>query len=203
MPSFEVKNVTYHHLNYPSVSFQAGSTTFLTGPSGVGKSTLFKLLNGVITPTSGQIFYDGQLIETYDALALRRQVLLIGQMATLFDDLTIIDNFHQFFDYRQLAPLADDDVRRFLTICCLDMPLSKNVHELSGGEKQRVFIAIHLALGFDVLMMDEPTSALDQTNSHGVMENIKAYCESLNKTLLVISHDEALTRAFATEVVRL
>ena len=181
---------------YPDLQVEEGQVTFLTGKSGSGKSTLFKLFNGVVSPSRGEVLYRGQNIESLDTLALRRHALLCGQSPYLFDQ-SIADNFAAFHAYRDETPPDEAAMRAFLTLCRADFPLEANCSHLSGGERQRVFIAICLSLRPEALMLDEPTSALDTQNAAGMLENIVAHCKREHITLIVISHDPALTARFA------
>ena len=204
MSLFKLENVNFKDVAlYPDLEIKQGTTTFIRGESGTGKSTLLKLLNGVFTPTTGHIFYEDKELSTYDSIELRRNVLLVGQAAVLFDEQSIKDNFSIFFDYRDLEVPSEDEIINYLTICSIDLPLENDVYQLSGGEKQRVFIAIHLALGFDVLMLDEPTSALDVKNAHALLTNVKEFCKKAGKTLIVVSHDQEIIEKFADDVITL
>lgn len=202
MALFELAHVKWGNLiTYPNLKIKKGITTFITGESGTGKSTLLKLLNGVLTPDSGSVYYVDQPVLDMDAIRLRRQVLLISQAVVLFDEQSIKENFSLFLNYRDQKVPSDDEIKGFLTTCSLDIPLNKCVYELSGGQKQRVFIAIHLALGFDVLLMDEPTSALDENNSYTLLANIKSYCKEKDKSLIIVSHDQAIVANFADDLI--
>jgi putative ABC transport system ATP-binding protein len=194
---FELKNVNFKNIvQYPSFKIPSALTTFICGESGKGKSTLLKLLNGVISPTSGEIFYLGKSLEEYDPILLRREVLLVSQSVFLFD-MSVKENFNEFYSYRNADVLDEDKIRRFLEICAINLPLDSKCHVLSGGERQRVFIAINLSFMPNVLMMDEPTSALDDKNAYVLIENVKAYCKQNGITLLVVSHDAAIAEKFA------
>ena len=204
MALFRLENVTVKQIvRYPNLEIKAGITTFITGESGAGKSTLLKLLNGVLTPTEGSVYYVDQKVLDFDAIKLRHKVLLVSQSAVLFDTYPIKENFKQFFSYRNTRLPSDDEIKDFLAICSIEMPLDKQVYTLSGGERQRVFIAIHLALGFDVLLMDEPTSALDEKNGDLMLAQIKSYCQTHNKSLVIVSHDKEIVKKFADEVIKL
>ena len=202
MALFKLEHVSCEQIiTYPNIEIKESITTFITGESGAGKSTLLKLLNGVLTPTEGSVYYVDQNVLDLDPIKLRRQVLLVSQAAVLFDEQSIKENFKMFFDYRDHSSLSDDEIKDFLRLCSVDLPLESRVYETSGGEKQRIFIAIHLALGFDVLMMDEPTSSLDEKNAHAMLRNIKAYCKENDKSLIIVSHDKEIVEKFADHII--
>ena len=204
MALFKLQNVKYRGVvQYPDFEIKEKVTTFITGESGTGKSTLLKLFNGVITATEGSIYYGDKLVFDIDSIELRRQVLLVSQSAVLFDEQSIKENFSMYFYYRDASIPTDDEINYFLKMCSIEMPLKSRVYELSGGEKQRVFISIHLALGFEVLMMDEPTSSLDEKNGYAMLANIKSYCKENGKSLIIVSHDKEVVEHFADETISL
>jgi putative ABC transport system ATP-binding protein len=203
MPIFKLKNVHYKNiLHYPDIEIQKGITTFISGESGAGKSTLLKLLNGIVSPTSGEIFYRNKNIDDYDQIALRREVLLVGQSAYLFN-MTIKENFREYYAYRDLANISDEDMNFFLQLCAIDFSLDTACETMSGGEQQRIFLAINLSFPSKVLMIDEPLSALDEKNANVLMENIKKHCNECGKTLIVVSHDKAIVEKYADEVINI
>ena len=203
MSLFTLEKVNFENIiNYSDIQILEGGVTFICGDSGTGKSTLLKLLNGVLDPTEGEVIYEGKGLSLYDSMALRRDILLVSQSAYLFNG-TIRDNFATFYEYRELACISDEEMKRYLKICSIDLPLETMSYNLSGGEKQRVFIAICLSFEPKVLMLDEPTSALDERNAFCLMENIKSYCAQQGKTLLVISHDLKIVDYFADYRIQL
>ncbi len=189
-------------LRYPDIRIERGSASFICGRSGTGKTTLLKLFNATQTPADGTITFDGQDIAEMDTIDLRRRVLLAGQKVYLFDD-TIKGNFEQFYAFRGEPCIGEDDMKEFLRLCCVEFPLDTRCQPLSGGEKQRVFLAIHLSMKPQVLMMDEPTSALDKKTSRLLLSQVKAYCADNGITLVAISHDITLTAEFADQVITL
>lgn len=203
MALFTLENVNYKDIiRYPYIKISEGGATFICGESGSGKSTLLKLLNGVISPTDGEITYSDKNIEDHDPITLRREVLLISQSVYLFD-MTIKDNFNEYYAYRELEPISEEAMKSYLDICSVNLPLDSMCSVLSGGERQRVFIAINLSLGAKVFMLDEPTSALDDKNSNTLMENVKAFCKQNDATLLVVSHDRAIADKYADHIISL
>ncbi|TNH04074.1 ATP-binding cassette domain-containing protein [Testudinibacter sp. TR-2022] len=187
-------------LHYPDVQIAAKQVTFLQGASGSGKSTLLRLINATESPTSGQILYQAKNIAQWDTLELRRQVLLLNQRLFLFPQ-TIRQNFQHFYDYLD-KPLPDNaQMSDFLCLCHADFGLDTQCGVLSGGEQQRVFLAIALSLQPKVLMLDEPTSALDNQLAETVLSAVLNYCRQQQITVLAISHDQQLVQRHADAIV--
>jgi putative ABC transport system ATP-binding protein len=203
MPLFSLKEVQFKNIiHYPCIEIPESLATFICGESGCGKSTLLKLLNGTASADSGKILYSGKNIETYDPVALRREVLLCGQAAFLFDG-SILENFAEYYKYRELPALSQDDIYMYLKICAAELPLDMGCTTMSGGERQRVFTAICLSLRPKALLLDEPTGALDDSTANTVMTNIKAFCRENDITPVVVSHNKALAEGFADTIVTL
>ncbi len=203
MALFTIKDVNYKDIvRYPYIEIQSNKATFICGRSGCGKSTLLKLLNGIISPDKGEITYLGKNIESYDPIELRKEVLLVNQTVFLFDR-TIRDNFHEFYEYRDIKKPDDNTIKEYLKICLADFPLDSFCGNLSGGEKQRVFIALCLSFMPKVLMLDEPTSALDEHNSQRLMENIKNFCTNNDISLAVVTHNKSLAEDFGDSILEL
>ncbi len=197
----KLDHVNFENLiDYPDIEIESGRITFICGRSGCGKSTLLRLLNGTVSPQGGGIFFDGRNIDDFDTVALRKELLLVGQTVYLFDS-TIKENFEEFWRYRELPVPSDEEIRSFLSICCADFPLDMSCTSMSGGERQRVYIAIYLSFMPKVLMLDEPTSALDLKTSVLMMENLVSYCKENRITMIVVSHDKALAERFADKII--
>lgn len=201
-PVFRTDALVFHHIRYPDLAIEAGQVVFITGDSGTGKSTLLKLLNGVIPPTSGRVFYEGDDVVRLDPIRLRRRALLVGQSVYLPDG-TIAENFAAFHELRNDPPPNVDAIRRYLELCRADFPLDTSCLTMSGGERQRVFMALCLSFCPRVLMLDEPTSALDTENATGLLENLVAFCRERKMTLVAVSHDRMLVERFAEAVITL
>lgn len=189
-------------ISYPNITILAQQVTFICGESGCGKSTLLKLMSNVVSPDAGVITYQGENIQGYSPVQLRKQVLLCGQFVYLFDK-TIEENFHEFYDYRDLPHLNAQQITQHLDICCLRFPLDTPCATLSGGERHRVFLAICLSLMPNVLMLDEPTAALDDQNANLVLRNVKTFCKERDMTLLVVCHNRALAEQHADHIISL
>lgn len=198
----EWKNLSWEHLTYPDTRLTTPNIYFITGDSGVGKSTLLYLLNERKSKTSGDILYNDTPIEQIDPLILRQHILLVEQAPFLLNG-TIKENFTFIYEQRQLPLLSDEKMMEYLTLCCLDKPLSARCDSLSGGERQRVFLAIAFSLNSEVLLLDEPTSALNETLAHQLMDNIIRFAKKHHKTLMIVSHSQSLIDTYGQHQIHI
>ena len=195
--------VSRNGIFYPDIEIPRNKATFIIGESGTGKTTLLKLFNQMETQSSGTILFFGEDVSrSKHTTDLRTNAVLCGQSVFLFGG-TIKDNFDEFRRYIKLPPLSDDRIVRLLKVCGLECDLGKLCRNMSGGERARVFIAVHLSLTPAVLMLDEPTSALDYDTAVTMMQNIKSYCAENGMTLIVVSHDRSIVDAVADNVIDL
>ena len=187
---------------YDDFSIDKNEVVFVVGKSGSGKSTLLKLINNTLQMKSGRIFYKDENILNIKPVELRRNIIMTSQENFLFD-MTIKENFHEFYKLRDLDKLTDEEIAKFLKITNFDVDVNLDVEKLSGGEKQRVFLAIALSLDPEVLLLDEPTSALDNKTAFDMMKNIVDYCKHNDITLVVVSHAKQLVDEFADKIIDL
>lgn len=202
MTLFELKNVSFKNITTYNLIIKENITTFVCGKSGTGKSTLLKLLNATVSKDSGEIYYKNKSIEQYDTINLRKEVMLVSQNVFLFDD-TIKNNFNKFYEYRNEYVKDDNTKRDMLKLCAIDFDINTDCQNMSGGERQRIFTAIHLSFMPKILMLDEPTSALDAHTSDLLINNLKNYCEQNCITLIIISHDKTLIQKYKDDVINL
>ena len=197
----ETRNLSFRDtIHYQDISIVKDKVNFIVGRSGSGKSTLLRLFNGTLTPSAGEIFYAGDSLLEMDTIELRKKVSLISQSVYLFDS-SIRDNFIQFYEYRGLPAPTNEMILKFLKLSQIDFPLDKDCTTMSGGERQRVYIAIFLSFLPKVLMLDEPTSALDKDNGFNVIKNVINFCKEKEITVIIISHDNNLTETFGENIV--
>lgn len=187
---------------YDDFTINKNEIVFVVGKSGSGKSTLLKLINNTLQMKSGRIFYKDTNILNIKPVELRRNIMMTSQENFLFD-MTIKENFHEFYKLRDLENLTDDEIVKFLKIADFDVDVNLDVEKLSGGEKQRVFLAIALSMRPAVLLLDEPTSALDSNTAFNMMKNIVDYCKHNDITLVVVSHARNLVDEFADKTIDL
>ncbi len=189
-------------IKYQDIQIAKEKVSFIVGRSGSGKSSLLRLFNGTLSASSGDIYYKGNNIHDIDTIELRQEISLISQSVYLFDT-DIRANFKEFYKYRNMDIPSDETMIKFLEICALDFPLDKDCMTMSGGERQRVYIAIFLSFLPKVLMLDEPTSALDKDNSDMVIKNILEFCKEEGITVIVVSHNDQLTEKFAENIIEI
>lgn len=189
-------DLSYKHLNYPNVEIIDNKINFIHGPSGSGKSTLLKLFNKSISPDKGQINFKGQELRKLDSIELRKNITLCGQSSFLFPG-TIYDNFKKYYNLREENLPSKEEIENILEICQIDFDLDKDTYNLSGGEKQRVFIALILSFNPKVVLLDEPTSALDDKTAYKLMENIISYSRAHKITMVIVSHNDGIIEKFS------
>lgn len=189
-------------VEYPDMMINDVVMSFIVGRSGIGKSVLLKLLNSMYSVDDSMILIDNEEINDIDPITLRKDYLLCGQNVFLYAG-TIRENFDSFYTMRKEELLDDASILSFLSITSLDFPLDSKVDTMSGGERQRVFIAIMLSLARKVIMLDEPTSALDKETGSIVMAQIKEYCFNKGLRAFVISHDESLVEMYQDQIINL
>jgi peptide/nickel transport system ATP-binding protein len=196
-------------LDNVSVKVPRGRTVAVVGESGSGKSTLARVITGLLPPLSGQVLFEGKALppalKQRDRDSLRR-IQMIYQMAD-----TAVNPRHRVSDiigrpaelYLGLKGKAREQrVLELLALTELDEKLYDRLPgELSGGQKQRICIARALAAGPDLIICDEVTSALDQIVQEGILKLLLRLQSELNVSYLFITHDIAVVRAIADEIV--
>lgn len=188
-------------IKYPYTEIQKNEFVFITGESGCGKSSFLRLLNLSALPSSGKIYYRGQDIRELPVLEYRRDVLLAPQEIYLFEG-SIIENFNIYRKYCDKPPLRVTEAERFLKICRADFPADLSCRNLSGGEKQRVFLAVFLSCMPKVLLLDEPTAALDEKTASELMSGLKSFCSEEGITAVMVCHSRDLADTFGDRVIR-
>ncbi|MEQ5285254.1 iron efflux ABC transporter ATP-binding subunit FetA [Providencia huaxiensis] len=176
-------------LDNVQINLLAGDFKLITGPSGCGKSTLLKIVASLISPTQGTIKFQGKDITTILPETYRQQVSYCTQTPTLFGQ-TVYDNLVFPYQIRKL-PFNKDKVISDLQMFSLHPSiLEKGIHELSGGEKQRVSLIRNLQFLPQVLLLDEITSALDEENKIKVNEFIHHLASDKKIGVLWVTHDQ-------------
>ncbi len=192
-PALHFHDVNYsiddvHILKNITGTFPKGKITTLVGPSGAGKTTLLKLCNGLISPTSGDIFIHDKPISTYEPVELRRHVGIALQSAPMIKG-TVYHNLALPLEL-QGKKLPERDAIKILVDVGLDKQfLHRKTNDLSGGQRQKVSIARTLINRSEILLLDEITSALDRTSLHEIEELIVKINRMYGTTIIWITHN--------------
>lgn len=179
---------------------------FLTiiGSSGCGKTTVLKLINGLLNPDSGRIIVNGEDIAKIDQIQLRRKMGYVIQEVGLFPHMNIGKNIA----YVPNLIKKDDKnkinmkVKELINMVGLDQEIiSRYPSELSGGQRQRVGLARALAASPEVLLMDEPFGAVDEINRKLLQEEILKIYKTLNVMIVFVTHDIKEAMKLGTRVL--
>jgi len=175
-----------------SLDVRQGETLVLIGSSGCGKSTMLKMVNRLIEPTSGSIEIDGSPIEARDPVELRRSIGYVFQQAGLFPHMTVEENVSVVLRLEgKPHEVRVARARELLELVNLDPHVfaKRFPAELSGGQQQRVGVARALAGEPQCLLMDEPFGALDAINRDKLQSELVDLKKRLGKTILFVTHD--------------
>lgn len=203
-PIINLSHISYNYeevsaLNDISLEIYAGELIFFTGPNGCGKSTLFKLLNGLIFPTKGEYYFDNKKIDKntlQDNIFAKNFHKRIGYIfqnpdvqlfnATVYDEIA--------FGPRQMnldEEIIHQRINELLIYLNIQHLQDRPPYHLSGGEQKKVALAAILALNPDVLMIDEPLNGLDNKTRQWFKEFLMDFIKA-NKTILISTHEQEL-----------
>lgn len=190
----KIKNLSYRVddtdiLKDINLEIQSGQYVTFVGPSGSGKSTLMRIIALMISATSGEIYFDGKDINSYEPTKYRQRVSYAFQQPTLFGK-SVQDNLE--FPYL----IRNKEFDKKHAIDSLEMVnldesyLKKGVNDISGGERQRVALLRNLLFRPDVLITDEVTAGLDTENKAIVHRMLNTFNQDDKMTILRVTHDE-------------
>ncbi|WP_278933184.1 energy-coupling factor ABC transporter ATP-binding protein [Megamonas funiformis] len=203
-PIINLSHINYNYeevsaLNDISLEIYAGELIFFTGPNGCGKSTLFKLLNGLIFPTKGEYYFDNKKIDKntlQDNMFAKNFHKRIGYIfqnpdvqlfnATVYDEIA--------FGPRQMnlnEEIIHQRINELLIYLNIQHLQDRPPYHLSGGEQKKVALAAILALNPDILMIDEPLNGLDNKTRQWFKEFLMDFIKA-NKTILISTHEQEL-----------
>lgn len=203
-PIINLSHISYNYeevsaLNDISLEIYAGELIFFTGPNGYGKSTLFKLLNGLIFPTKGEYYFDNKKIDKntlQDNIFAKNFHKRIGYIfqnpdvqlfnATVYDEIA--------FGPRQMnlnEDIIHQRVNELLIYLNIQHLQDRPPYHLSGGEQKKVALAAILALNPDILMIDEPLNGLDNKTRQWFKDFLIDFIKA-NKTILISTHEQEL-----------
>lgn len=190
-------------LNNVNFSIKKGAIATIIGPSGTGKTTTARILNGLENYDSGEVYINGVLLTAKNVKKTRKHTAFVFQNFNLFPHMSVLNNityapikvYHK--DKEKVIKTAMDLLRDF----GLEEHAAKLPHQLSGGQKQRVAIIRALILHPDILIMDEPTASLDPDLTTEVANIIKKINQQ-GLTVIVITHDMPFAESISTQTIR-
>ncbi|MGL5990961.1 MAG: phospholipid ABC transporter ATP-binding protein MlaF [Plesiomonas sp.] len=195
----EVRNMSFSRGDRPifediNLSVPRGKITAIMGPSGIGKTTLLRLIGGQLQPTSGEIWFDGDNIPSLSRRQLydvRKKMSMLFQSGALFTDLNVFENVA--FALREHSQLPEPLLRQVVLIKLESVGLRGAADlmpaELSGGMARRAALARAIALDPELIMFDEPFAGQDPINMGILVTLIRQLNQSLGLSCIVVSHD--------------
>ena len=192
-------------LNDVSMHFERGQVVAIMGGSGMGKTTLLKLIGGLLTPQKGCVKFDGEEIHTADQKTLyrlRRRMGMLFQFGAIFTDLSVFDNVA--FPMREQTKLDEETIRDLVLLKLNAVGLRGAAElmpsEVSGGMSRRVALARAIALDPALILYDEPFAGLDPISMGVTAQLIRSLNDALGATAIIVTHDVAETFAIADYV---
>lgn len=208
MPQLELKNLTKNYIvgenvipaiDNVSLSIEKGEFVSIVGHSGSGKTTFISIIGGILQPTSGQVFFNGVDICSFDDMQLseyrNKNIGFMFQFASLLPILTALENvlLPEIFSAAR-KKLARDRAQDFLKLVGIGDKMSAYPSQLSGGQQRRVAIARALMNDPDIILADEPTGDLDEQSEAEIMALFKKINEETKTTILLITHNLELAK---------
>ena len=205
----EIRNISKSYngktiLSDISTSVYQGEVIAIIGPSGCGKSTFLRMLNGLETPDTGSILFEGTdiLSPSSDINKIRRKIGMVFQQFNLFGHKTVLQNITLAPVKLKLMtqPEAETRAKELLNDVGLADKADTYPAMLSGGQKQRIAIARALAMNPDIMLFDEPTSALDPEMVGEVLELVRRLAKN-GMTMVLVTHEMGFAREVANRVM--
>jgi len=191
-----------------SVGVRPGTFLAVAGPNGVGKSTLIRIMAGLLKPQSGSILLEGRELYSYGVQGISRRIALVRQEFVPAFGFSVLETvlMARTPSYGPLGFESKED--RALAARALEMTdtarfASRPLGSLSAGERQRVFIARALAQNTPILLLDEPTSFLDVRHQVAIYDLLKSIQQETEATIVAVTHDLNLAMQYCDEALLL
>ena len=186
------------------LSIDKGKFTAFIGPNGAGKSTLLSLISRLLPKEKGYLYIKGQEIESWDSLNLAKELSMLKQKVDYQVKLTVEEliSFGRY-PYSQ-GRLSTEDYQKIdqaITYMNLDTFRKRRIDQLSGGQLQRVNIAMILAQDTDIILLDEPLNNLDIKQGILMMKTLRSLVDDFGKTVVVVIHDVNVASQFVDVMV--
>lgn len=207
-PIIEFKNVRKIYgdnvaVDTANLSVTAGEFICFIGTSGSGKTTLMRMINRMLKPSEGNIYFEGKDISSLNPIHLRRKIGYviqnIGLMPhmTIYENITLVPKLLKWSEDKKKAKAKE-------LIKLVELPeefLDRYPSELSGGQQQRIGVIRALAADQDVILMDEPFGALDPITREGIQDLVKTLQDKMGKTIILVTHDMDEALKLASRIV--
>ena len=211
----EIKNLSFNYTPNKTIfsnlnlNIKKGEITTLLGKNGCGKSTLIKLLSKNITNYAGNIFLENKELKSYSLKELAKKLSIVYQNNATPQEITVFDMvsfarlpYQNIFFYKK----TKEDIEKInFALKETDLIEYKNtiVSELSGGQLQRVYIAMCLAQDTEIIILDEPTAFLDIKYQKSIMKLVKRLNQELHLTIIMVLHDINQAITYSDNIVAL
>lgn len=183
-----------------SFGIEDGEFVSILGSSGCGKTTILRILIGLIEPTSGQVLLDGKDITK--ALPSERKMGIVFQNYALFENMSVLQNVeYALKQNKEKKNTARKVATKLLERVGLSDHLNKKPHHLSGGQQQRVAIARTLAMNPEIILFDEPMSALDADTRLTLRQELLDIQKEYGNTMVYITHDQEEAFALSDKII--
>lgn len=186
-----------------SIDFEEGSITSIIGKNGCGKTTLLKTASNLLKPFRGQITLKGMDISSVPNKELAKKVSFLPQLRAV-PNITVYNLvMHGRYPYLGFSrtPQKEDKVivEKAISKMGIEKYINKNIQELSGGQRQKVYIAMVLAQNTDIIFLDEPTTYLDINHQLEILEIIKKL-KQMGKTIVMVLHDLSSALSYSDKI---
>ncbi|NLF04615.1 MAG: ATP-binding cassette domain-containing protein [Actinomycetales bacterium] len=186
------------------LALPSGGLTSIIGPNGAGKSTLLSLVARLVGLDGGRVLVDGLDVTTTKSDVLARRIAALRQENHLASRLTVRDlvTFGRYPHSKgRTTPEDLEHVARAIEFLDLGSLADRFLDEMSGGQRQRAFVAMVLCQDTDVLLLDEPLNNLDPRHAVAMMERLRAAADQLGKTVVVVVHDINVAAYYSDHIV--
>lgn len=187
-----------------SLNIKKGEFLTIIGSSGCGKTTVLKMINGLIKPNKGNVFVDGKDISKINLIDMRRKIGYVIQGVGLFPHMKIKNNISYTLNLEKKENKEEilSKVKKLVKTVGLDEEIiNRYPNELSGGQRQRVGIARALVGEPDIILMDEPFGAVDEITRKLLQDEIYKIYKKYNVTIVFITHDIREALKLGTRVI--
>lgn len=186
-----------------NLKINKGNFLCIVGTSGSGKTTILKMINGLVTPNEGEVVVEGKQIDMENINQLRRKIGYVIQGNILFPHMTVYENISYVLNIeKKQKDEIDERVDEMLNLVQLPLNIKdKYPNELSGGQQQRVGIARAYVNKPDILLMDEPFGAVDSITRCQLQRDLKEIHRKTNCTVVFITHDMYEAMKLSTHIL--